>query len=163
MERLRSATRLVLGLAVCAILFVAGIRLQAGTLTGTQPTTTGQDTYIQNTLVANANTAKCAKFGLGPSCTTANLATAGCVAVAFNTLTKRNANTFQVCTIYTLDATGANALASEQMAQKIVDSLTHDLALDVAATNAAFDAATSTLQDNICSQLGRPAGCNFHQ
>jgi hypothetical protein len=145
-------------LLLVLLVILAAVALEAGTLTGAQTTLTAQDTYIQQTLVPIANAAKCARYGLGPSCTSANLVSAGCVVIAFSTLTRENL-TFNACTIYTLDGTGANGLAAEKMAQAFADMVASELNNDVEGNCTAFKALTLAQRNQVCTDLGRPNGC----
>lgn len=147
-------------LYVLALLLVANLA-SAATMTGAVTTLAAQDTFIQTVVIPSVNTARCAQFRLPSSCTSAQLVTNGCIAVAFNTLSKATVGTFQSCTIYTQDATGENNLAADELSIKIQDRIFQELSNDVTASCAAFKAATQANRDSICTTLGRPAGCRI--
>jgi hypothetical protein len=136
----------------------------AGTITGAQTTTAGQDTYIQQTLIPAWNTAKCARFGLASSCTTANLASAGCTSQAFTSVTKSNL-VYLDCTIYTLDATGENNFAADLLATILVDIVRQNLNADIAARCTAWKLMTRAQKDAALAAMtpAQPAGSEMCQ
>lgn len=137
--------------------------IMAGTMDGAVTTTAAQDTFLQNNLIPAANAERCKKFGLSAGCTSGQLVSAGCVAVAFSTLTKATAGSFQSCTIYTQDAAGENAYAADELAQRVQDRFFQELAADIAANCASFKALSAGAQNTVCTDLGRPAGCRICQ
>lgn len=118
-------------------------------------TTAAQDTYIQATILPIANARLCAKFGLAPGCTSGTLATAGCVATAFTSVTKR-ALTYQNCTPFTLDATGQAAHAADMYARDLIALFDSDKASQIISACANFKALSAGNQNTICAGLGVP-------
>jgi hypothetical protein len=147
-------------LAIALVLILMASVADAGTLTATQTTTGAQDTYVQTVLVPLANTAKCARFGLAANCTSANLVSAGCVAVAFSTIA-RDSLIYRDCTIFTQDSAGANALASEVLALRLVDIVTQELANDIDDSCVKFKALSLAQRNQVCTDLGKANLCRI--
>lgn len=122
--------------------------------------TAGQNTYTQQTLIPQANAKRCADYGLAPSCTGAQVVSAGCVAEPFSAVTKTNL-LFRSCAIYTQDAAGEALFHADQLYEFLVKKVSDDLAADVAASCAAFKALSVSNQNAICTSLGRPNGCRI--
>lgn len=118
-------------------------------------TTSQQDTYIQGTLIPVANKNLCAQYGLSSNCTASNLTTAGCVAVAASSITKR-ALTYQNCTPFTLDVAGENAMAADIFAKAMVALVESDKANSIVSACTNFKALSASNQNSICSTLGSP-------
>jgi hypothetical protein len=116
--------------------------------------TAAQDTQIQTKLIPLVNTANCAKRGLGPLCTSANLVTKGCVAVAFP------AKNMNVCTIYTADAAGEAIYLKDTLDAALVTQLAKLNAANTVTFQAACRARTPAQQDAVCVANGQAAGCN---
>jgi len=116
--------------------------------------TAGQDTTIQTRLIPLVNTANCTRYGRAPGCTSANLVTGGCVAVAFPS---KNLNT---CTIYTADAAGETVFLQDELNQRLVDRFAGLNAGDTTGWQSACRAGTPTQQQNACTAVGLPATCN---
>lgn len=143
----------LLGMAALLVYAAPGITISY------QTTTAAQDTYVQATIIPEANTELCAKFGLGASCTGSQLTTAGCVASPISSITKSNL-VFQNCTPYTPDNTGEINLAADAFAQAMVAKVANDKSADITASCTAFKAASGATQNSVCSTLGRPNGCS---
>lgn len=122
--------------------------------------TTGQNNYTQNTLIPQANTRRCAEYGLAPSCTTANVVSAGCVAEPFSAVTKSNL-VFRSCTIYTQNAAGEAAYQADNLYAFLVQMVARDLAQEVQAACTNFKALSTANQNTICASLSLPNGCRI--
>lgn len=140
--------RIVLALVALVIASTA----QAASFTVTY--TAAQDTVIQTRVIPAANTAKCATFRLGPSCTSANLVTNGCVTAVFPSKNLR------ACVIYTLDATGEGLFLQDESNRALVERfiLLNNIGADIFI--AACRGRTAAQQDQICVDAGLASGCN---
>src|SRR6185503_13168142 len=99
-------------IAVAVLLIVAGVAYAANwTVTFTNP----QDTYIQTKLIPYLNAESCKRYKQAPGCTSSNLVSGGCVAVALST------SGFRACTIYSADATGETALNQDELNYRYVE------------------------------------------
>jgi len=149
MTRIRGfALGTLLGLfASASLLFAASVTFNI--------TTAGQDTYIQTTLLPIANKDLCAKYGLGASCTAGQLTTAGCVAIAANTITKRSL-AYQNCTPFTLDSTGQANHAADLYARALIAVIERDKASTIVSACTNFKALSAGSQNTICASLGAP-------
>lgn len=139
--------------AAFAVVMLLGLTSMASAGSVTITHTSPQSTSIQNRLIPRYNTAHCARFSLGASCTSANLVTAGCVAVVVKTLTVES------CTIFTSNAAGEAAFAQETGDQKFADIFFQTESQERVIFDAALEAANQTQKDNICAILSLPSGC----
>lgn len=147
MHRLRAPLYLALGFLIAYALTVL-----AATFNVTY--TAGQDTTIQTRLIPLVNTANCARFGQVPGCSSANLVTGGCVAVAFPS---KSMNT---CTIYTTNAAGEATFLQDELNQRLVDRFTGLNAGDAVSFFTACQGRTLAQQNQICVDAGLASGCN---
>lgn len=147
MKTQRLITSILLVLMVASLSWAASLSFNI--------TSAAQDTYIQATILPLANKDLCAKFGLGASCTSGQLATAGCVATAFTNVTKR-VLTYQNCTPFTLDATGQAAHAGDLYARDLIAMFERDKASQIVSACANFKALSAGNQNTICAGLGAP-------
>ena len=118
-------------------------------------TSAAQDTYIQTSILPQANAALCAKYGLSANCTGGQLTTAGCVAIAASTITKRSL-VYQNCTPFTLDAAGQSAHAGDMYARDIIALISNDKSSSISAACTNFKALSAGSQNTICASLGAP-------
>jgi hypothetical protein len=118
-------------------------------------TSAAQDTYIQANILPIANTALCAKYGLGASCTSGQLTTAGCVAVPFTSVTKR-IQTYQNCTPFTLDAAGQANHAADMYARDLIALFNNEKSNSINSACTNFKALSAGSQNTICASLGAP-------
>lgn len=137
--------------ALLVVLLVVA-RAEAANFTLTY--TTAQDTQIQTRLIPLYNKAHCAKFGLGASCTSAQLVTAGCVAVVFKTVT------IDSCTIFTQDATGEGLFLQEIANQQLADIFSQLVSSDNVDFCTSWKTLTTTQQNTQCTTQGLPNGCS---
>jgi hypothetical protein len=147
---------------ILAVLVVVAIVCNASAADVTIPFTAGQNTYVRNTTIPQANADRCRQYNLptSPMCTTANVVAAGCVATNFADVTLDNL-VYRSCTIYTSDAAGETAFKSDELYTLLVARTANDLAKDVTDTCAAFKAANTTARNNACAAIGRPSGCRI--
>lgn len=151
MRRLiESLTWIVFGMGVALLL--TGVALAANF---TVTFSSGQDTQIQTRLVPMYNRFHCAQFGLGASCTTPNLTSAGCVAKVVKTVTVDS------CTIFTQDSTGEGLFLQEMLNQKLADVFFQLNGTDAIDACANFKALSGSSQNAICSSLSLPNGCSI--
>lgn len=143
-------------LAVAATLLgLLGLASQSSAGNSTVTFTAAQSTAIQNRLIPNYNANHCAQFGLGSSCTSANLVTAGCVVKTFGPVAV--AITIDSCTIFTSNAAGEQSFHQERLNQSLVDSFNQRTSTDESARNTAYAGANQTSKDAVCVALGLPA------
>lgn len=116
--------------------------------------TAAQDTQLQTKMIPLVNTAKCAGRGLASNCTSANLVTAGCVAVAFPTVG------YNTCTIYTLDVAGETAFLQDELNARLMDRFTQLNVVNTISFSTACKALTLTQQNTLCTDAGLASGCN---
>jgi hypothetical protein len=137
------------------VVILIPMRLLAGNHTISY--TAGQETAIQNRLLPLINAYKCASKGLGPTCNTAQLVAAGCVAVAFPSVRPL----FNTCNIYSLDAAGLDQYLKDKSDKALVDDFILLNAADYNAYVSPCRAATPTQIQNSCLAIpGAPATCN---
>ena len=116
--------------------------------------TAAQDTTIQTRIIPGVNTTKCASFGLPPTCTSAQLVTRGCVAVAFP------AKNYLACTIYTADAAGEGVFLQDESNRIIVDRFLQLGLTDFNVFRTSCLVATAAQKAQACTDVGAPATCN---
>jgi hypothetical protein len=144
-------TRVLTAVFVVALLTLAGIAV-AASFSVSYPA--GQDTIIQTTIIPIRNRLKCRQFGLTAACTTANLATRGCVAFAFP---NKNYNS---CTIFTSDAAGETLLIQESSDKALLDLIAQRDVLNHADFIAQCQTQNQAAQNAACTAVGAPPLCN---
>ncbi len=137
-----------------ALAFLLGLPALALSASFTITFTAGQDTTIQTRIIPAVNTQNCARFGLPPSCTSAQLVTRGCVAVAFP------AKNYNTCTIYTADATGEGIFLQDDANRQIVFRFVSLFNTDADSFLVACRGRTLAQQNQICVDAGLASGCN---
>ena len=137
--------------AVTLTVAIAGI---AAAATFNVSYSAGQDTTVQTTIIPIRNRLKCRQFGLTATCTTANLTTRGCVAVAFPN------PAYNSCTIFTLDATGETAMIQETSDKGLIDLIGQRDVLNHADFIAQCRTQNTTAQNAACTAVGAASGCN---
>jgi hypothetical protein len=120
--------------------------------------TTAQSTAIQTRLIPRYNADHCARFGLGPTCTTAELVTAGCTNVVRRTVT------IESCTIFAQNATGEQAFLQEVANQELVTVFNKLIATQGSAYSTAqcniFNALSPAAKQADCTAHGLPTDCD---
>jgi hypothetical protein len=147
------AIQAMVAFAVAPILFAASVSISF---------TAGQNTYVQTTIIPQANLLRCLQYGIisPPLCTTANVIAAGCVPAPFSAVNKKNL-VYRDCTIYTQDAAGEAAHDADRLYTAMVTQVSQDLDFDVTQSCQAFKSATLAVQQSNCTAVGRPIDCNF--
>jgi hypothetical protein len=134
-------------LLVVALLLLPSL-VDAGSSTITY--TTPQSTYIRGTIIPAVNKHLCYSFLLPATCTTADVAAAGCVPKTVKGVTTDS------CTIFASDAAGEQALLQEQSNKSLAALMS---LYDNTVFRAACQGADIQTQNQLCSVLGLPAGC----
>ncbi len=139
------------GLIIAALLALVSI-VEAGDSTLTY--TAAQSNAIQTRLIPGFNRTHCRSFHQPPTCATADLARAGC-----RPRTTSQGLTTESCVIFTADAVGEQAFLRERSARDLVIVFGAFGRPDPADFCAAFRLATQQKKDQLCANLGLPAGC----
>lgn len=114
----------------------------------------GQDTTVQTTIIPIRNRLKCRAYGLAATCTSANLTSQGCVAVAFP------GKAYNSCAIFTLDATGEGLLVQESSDIRLVELIAQRDILNRSDFVAQCQTQNTTAQNAACTAVGAATGCN---
>jgi hypothetical protein len=162
MKRVRQAiaTLILLGIA-SAIAYAA---------THSLTYTTAQDTGIQNRVIPAYNRQKCLRYGRAPGCSTANLASSGCVPISIctaagltvgstdcNVLSTENVEN---CTIFTINSAGQDAYLKEVANRGIVQDYLSSKTQASADFKASFDLASQASKDHCCTDVGLGPTCD---
>lgn len=120
--------------------------------------TTAQSTAIQTRLIPRYNAEHCLAFALAPTCSSAELVSAGCVARVVRTVT------IESCTIFTSNAAGELGFLQEVANQKLVSVFNQLIKTDGAAYSAAecvrFKALSPANQATECTARGLASTCD---
>lgn len=120
--------------------------------------TAGQSTAIQSQLIPRYNTDHCTRFGLAPSCSSAELVSAGCTTQTVRTIV------FDSCTVFTQDAAGEAAFLKEVANIGLVTVnnklISNENAAYTAAECSRFKSLSQANQNTECTLRGLANGCS---